>query len=748
MIKGLVQGVGFRPFICRLAALHGLYGEVDNRTYGVSVVVQGDINAVDRFSNDILEKAPPASHIKSIEVLSKPVENYSQFSIVPSKAVDNQITEISPDIAVCPDCLDELSTDPGRINYPFINCTNCGPRFTIIEGLPYDRSNTTMKNFTMCERCDSEYTDIFDRRFHAQPIACNSCGPEYLYRSAGKTVSGIENILTEICSDVDSGRSVAIKGIGGYFLLCNALDNEAVTGLRIRKQRDSKPFAVMFRNIKEVKKYCHLSRTEENELSSWRRPILILEEKKPLAASVSNGLNTIGAMLPYMPFHYLLFKKLKTPVVVLTSGNIEGEPIVKDDSEAECRFMITTSAVVSYNRKIHNRADDSVIRIIDNSPSIIRRSRGFVPRPVDLIFNAEGILALGPEQKNTFCIGKGSQAIMSQHIGDLKNAAAIGFYEEAIERFFSLFRFKPLYLACDLHPDYYSTSFASFLSKKYNIPVAGVQHHHAHIASCMAEYGLDEKVIGISMDGTGYGTDGNIWGGEFLISDAEQFSRFAHFEYVPTPGGDKAVEEPWRMAFSYLYKYLGDDTDFYSLPCFRTIDTGKIGLIREMIDKGVNVPVTSSAGRLFDAVSAILGLCSKSTFDSEAPIRLESVINCRTEDYYPFIFDNNIISFADTFKGIFNDLPVLGVSVISTKFHNTVAEIILFISEIMRKNCSLRKVVLSGGVFQNKYLLEKSTAKLLHAGFEVFTNHFVPSNDGGVSLGQLFVASKTFGLCV
>jgi hydrogenase maturation protein HypF len=748
LIKGLVQGVGFRPFICRLAALHGLYGEVDNRTNGVSVIVQGDSKTIDRFSNDILEKAPPASQIKSIEVLSKPVENYSRFSIAPSKAADDQITEISPDIAVCPDCLEELSTDHGRFNYPFINCTNCGPRFTIIEGLPYDRPNTTMKNFTMCEKCGSEYTDISDRRFHAQPIACNSCGPEYLYRSAGKTVRGIDNILREICSDVDSGRSVAIKGIGGYFLLCDALNNEAVAGLRIRKQRDSKPFAVMFRDIDEVKKYCCLSRAEEDELCSWRRPILILKEKKPLAESVSNGLNTIGAMLPYMPFHYLLFKKLSTPVVVLTSGNFAGEPIITDDAEAERELMNTASSVVSYNRKIHNRADDSVIRIINNSTSIIRRSRGFTPRPVDLIFNVEGILALGPEQKNTFCIGKGFQAVMSQYIGDLKNAPACDFYEEAINRFSSLFRFRPSYLACDLHPDYFSTSFASALSKKYDIPVAGIQHHHAHIVSCMAENNLDENVIGISMDGTGYGTDGNIWGGEFLISDAEYFSRIAHFDYVPVPGGDRAVEEPWRMAFSYLYKYFGDDNDFYSLPCFRTVDIDKIGLIREMINKGMNVPLSSSAGRLFDAVSAILGLCSRSTFDSEAPIRLESIINCSTEDYYPFNFENNIISFADTFKGILNDLPVLDASVISARFHNTVAEVILHISKMMRKKFSVNKVVLSGGVFQNKYLMEKSAAKLLHEGFRVYSNHLVPSNDGGVSLGQLVVASKTFGLCV
>lgn len=746
MIRGLVQGVGFRPFICRLAALHGLYGEVDNRTFGVSVIVQGDIKAIDRFSNDILEKAPPASHIKSLEVFSRPVEDYMRFSIAPSKTADDQITEISPDIAVCPECLEELSTDPSRIDYPLINCTNCGPRFTIIEGLPYDRPNTTMRDFTMCEKCDSEYSDISDRRFHAQPIACNKCGPEYLYSSGTKKVRGTESIISEICTDVAAGRTVAIKGTGGYFLLCDALNDEAVAELRIRKQRDRKPFAVMFRDLDDVRRYCYLNTMEEKELGSWRRPVVILKERKSLAPSVTNGLSTIGAILPYMPFHYLLFRELNTPVV-LTSGNISGAPIITDDTEAESKFPGIASSVVSYNRRIHNRADDSVIRFINNAPNILRRSRGYTPRPIELGFNTEGIIALGPEQKNTFCIGKGSQAIMSQYIGDLKNAETCDFYNEAIKRFSSLFRFRPAYIACDLHPDYYSTSFASVLSKEYSIPVFRVQHHHAHIVSCMAEYGLKEPVIGISMDGTGYGTDGKIWGGEFLVCDAGKFLRFAHLDYIPVPGGDRAVTEPWRMAYSYLHKYMDGNSDYYSLPCFRMVDINSIGLIREMINKGINVPLSSSAGRLFDAVSAILGICSRNTFDSEAPIRLESVIDCDTDDYYPFSVENNVVVFNETFKYLLKDLKSHNVSFISAKFHNTVAEIILHLSEIIRKNLSVSKVVLSGGVFQNKYLTEKSAARLNRKGFTVYSNHLVPSNDGGVSLGQLVVASKFFGLC-
>jgi hydrogenase maturation protein HypF len=742
-----VQGVGFRPFICRLAAIHGLYGEVENRTNGVTVRVQGDIKAIDRFSNDILEKAPPASNIKSIEVIPRSIETSGKFVIADSKSVDGQITEISPDIAVCPDCLADMSSDPQRIDYPLINCTNCGPRFTITESLPYDRPNTTMKHFTMCVKCASEYHDILNRRFHAQPTACNLCGPEYSYRDPAGSISGTVNILLKISSDLEEGKSVAVKGVGGYFLMCDALNNQAVSLLRERKQRDSKPFAVMFRDISTVKRFCYLDNTSEKELSSWRRPVVILREKKKLASAVNSGLNTIGAMLPCMPFHYLLFRYLKTPAVVLTSGNLSEEPIIIDDDEASTRLMPVSGAIAGYNRIIYNRADDSVIRIINNKPSLIRRSRGYAPRPVDLIFPVDGILALGPEQKNTFCLGKNNQAIVSQHIGDLKNAATYDFFREAIERFSMLFRFRPLYLACDMHPDYFSTMYASELAAKLNINAEKVQHHHAHIVSCMAEHGIDEKVIGICMDGTGYGTDGNIWGGEFFVADASGFERITHFGYVPVPGGDKASNEPWRMAYAYLLKYFGEDFEFDSIPSLRSVDKTKKDLVRQMIVKQINSPLSSSAGRLFDSVSAILGLCPNASFDSEAPMRLESAIHSETDLYYPFEHDSTI-GFAATFRGILDDLPRLETSMISVKFHNTIAEIIFQVSREIRENLSLKKVILSGGVFQNKYLLEKSTSKLKADGFMVYSNHLVPSNDGGISLGQLVVTSKKLGLCV
>lgn len=747
MIKGLVQGVGFRPFICRLAAKYGLNGEVDNRTNGVSVIVQGDLKIIDRFTNDVLTNAPPASRIKDIEVIPKSIEGYDHFSITGSKSLDDEITEVSPDIAVCDDCLAEMSSDPGRIDYPFINCTNCGPRFTIIDGIPYDRPKTSMNVFTMCRKCSSEYNDILDRRFHAQPIACNECGPQYKYKSAEKTISGTGLVLREISSMISSGLIVAIKGIGGYHLMCDALNNDAVKRLRSRKQREEKPFAVMFGSFSEANKYCNINSIERAELESWQRPIIILKQKRALAESVSNGLGTIGAMLPYMPFHHLLFRTINTPAVVLTSGNLSDEPIITDDSAAEEQLMKVADSLVSYNRKIVNRTDDSVIRIINNTISLMRRSRGFVPRPVDLEIDVNGILALGAEQKNCFCIGKKSQAIMSQYIGDLKNVAAYDFYEEMINLFSSLFRFKPGYLACDMHPDYYSTGYASVLGKKFNIPVLMVQHHHAHIVSCMAEHGLDEKVIGVSLDGTGFGTDGHIWGGEFLVSDAADFERFAHFDYIPMPGGDKAVNEPWRMAFSYLFRYFGEAIDYCSIPVFRSIDSWTFDLVKKMVLEDINSPLSSGAGRLFDAVSALTGICPFSTFDAEAPMRLESTVKSGIDNHYPFTA-GKIIVFAETFKAIIDDMRRTDIPVISAKFHNTIAQVILEVSEKMRDEFSINKVVLSGGVFQNKYLLEKSISKLAKSRFKVFTNHQVPANDGGISLGQIVVASKKIGLCV
>ena len=724
-----------------------LNGEVDNRTNGVLIYVEGEENKIIDFCNEINENAPQASRIKSIEKKRIPVNGYHKFSITSSKNADNQITDISPDIAVCADCLEDLDNDPERINYPFTNCTNCGPRFSIIEGLPYDRDKTSMKDFIMCPNCSREYNDILDRRFHAQPVACNKCGPIYTYLDSEKKLTEFEEVLNEISKRINGGQSVAAKGLGGYQLMCNALNNSAVNELREKKHRDAKPFAVMFRDITALKEYCYLNAIEEKEITSWRSPILILNQKRKLSDSVNSGLNTIGAILPYLPLHILLFRKIKTPAVVFTSGNISDDPIIIDNISAESLLMPVAGSVVSNNRDIINRADDSVVRVIENNVSLIRRSRGYVPEPVDLCCNVDGIIALGAEQKNSFCLGKDNQAILSQHIGDLKNLTTYNFFKESIDRFTSLFRFSPKLIACDLHPDYLSTTHAELLEKQLHIPIVRVQHHHAHLVSVMAENHFDEKVIGVIMDGTGYGTDGNTWGSEFMIADLKEFERITHFDYVSMPGGDKAVEEPWRMAFSFLYKCFGNSIDLTKIPALQSVNEKQITLLKEMIDKRINSPLTSGAGRIFDAVSAILGLCTISGFDSEAPMRLESAITSSTKSHYPYEVGKTVV-FAKTFKAIIDDLNEVDVSHISTKFHNTVVRAILEVAENIRRKTSLNKIVLSGGVFQNKYLLENLTHLLNEKHFEVFTNHLVPVNDGGVSLGQLIIASKMKSLCV
>ncbi len=712
------------------------------------VVVQGDPSDIDRFSNDILKLAPPASRIKSIDVFPSIVGEYDRFTVTASREINDHVTEISPDIAVCGQCLEDMSSDPGRIDYPFINCTNCGPRFTIIKGLPYDRPLTTMSGFSMCPKCRREYNDIDDRRFHAQPIACNSCGPSCRLTDGRAVITDLREILVKTSAIIDGGGSVALKGVGGYHLACDALNNDAVVRLRQVKKRDMKPFAVMFRDLAALKEYCHTDFSEEKELLSWIRPVVLLRSKRSLARQVSNGLMTTGAFLPFMPFHYLLFRHLKTPVMVLTSGNISEEPVIKDDGEAMDKLLKTADALVSYNRDISNRADDSVIMVTKPGIIVIRRSRGYVPRPVDLAFDAEGILALGAEQKNTFSIGRKNQAIISQYTGDLKNAGVFNFYKESIENFSSLFRFTPRYIAHDLHPDYYSALYASFLSEKYDIPSVAVQHQHAHIASCLAEHCLDEMVAGVCLDGTGFGSDGNAWGGEFMIADTGSFERYCHFDYVPMPGGDRVVYEPWRMAFSFLYKYLGDSFDYDSLEVFRRTGIQKLALVNEMLKKNINSPLSSGAGRLFDAVSALTGLCYETSFDSEAPMRLESAIKHNCDGCYPFSITETVI-FADMFLGILDDLMnKADISEISARFHNTIVQVIVEVAERIRSSRGIGKVVLSGGVFQNRYLLERTFEKLEKKGFRVYTNHQVPVNDGGISLGQTAVASKHFGLCV
>ena len=740
MVEGLIQGVGFRPFVYRLAKKHHLSGNVSNRTDGVVLNIYGDEKKIDVFTKEIELLAPPAAEIKNIHKTFIDDFFSDDFYILPSKSIDDHITEISPDIAVCDDCLNDIKNQQHRLSYPFINCTNCGPRFSIIKSLPYDRSKTTMDKFEMCPICNSEYYDVDDRRFHAQPVACANCGPEYHLNN----ISDFNLILGKVTSSINNGGIIAIKGFGGYNLICDANNEIAVQELREIKGRDTKPFAVMFPDLETVQTYCYLSKEEKEILESWRKPIVLLKEKKQLARQINSGLPSIGAILPYLPFHYLLFEKLKSKAIVYTSANISGEPIIWDDKKASLILENNVTTFVNHNRDIENPIDDSVIKVVNNKNQIIRRARGYVPNPIVIRKNVEGIFAAGAELKNCFCIGKGKNAILSQHVGDLKNLETYNFYKSTVTNFFDLFKFKIKAVACDLHPDYLSTQFSEGLVKGNlngnQIPIIKVQHHHAHIVSGMAENQIKGKVLGVSFDGTGYGVDGNIWGGEFLVCDTKSFERFAHFDYIKMPGGDRAAEEPWRMALSYLHNYSLNKGN--KLEYFKDIENNKIKIVTEMLQNNINTPLTSSAGRLFDTVACILNLCSKNSFDAEGPMRLESIIDESEKRHYPFTFNNGVISFEETINRILGDLNKLSGPKISAKFHNTMVNVICELVNKMRKETGINKVVLSGGVFQNKYLLENTIYKLKENKFETFTNHLVPPNDGGIALGQLLIASN------
>jgi hydrogenase maturation protein HypF len=752
-IKGLVQGVGFRPFIFRLATEERLSGWVENRNDGVMIKVQAEYEEVERFISLLRDRAPLAASIRSIQLMKSEGEDLDGFYIHKSNDHSEQITQISPDIAVCSDCLKDMKFQPHRIHYPFVNCTNCGPRFTIIRDLPYDRPNTTMDRFKMCGRCREEYTDVNNRRFHTQPVACNYCGPEYEYYQHGRVIREMEKILSELKKLLYKGGIIAVKGVGGFHLMCDAGNDQSVRRLRSIKNRDQKPFACMFPDIKTLKEYAHVNEVEEESLNSWRRPVVLLKEHTPLSQSINNGLGTLGAMLPYMPLHYMLFDEVNLPAIVLTSGNISDEPLIVDNKTAYSRLNGLVDAFLFYNREIYNRVDDSVVRIIDGKERMIRRARGYVPEPLQLDLDLEGIFSTGAELKNCFCIGKGHEAMMSQHIGDLKNYETYNFYTEAAEHFMHLFRIEPAYVVSDMHPDYLSTKFArNFVARKSaykqgqrngKIKWIQVQHHHAHIASCMAEHKLDGKVFGVALDGTGYGDDGKIWGGEFLVCDLAEYTRYAHFDYVPMPGGDKAVEAPWRMALSFLYHTFGDDLQQYGFEFLKNKKPEDIKLILSMIKKNINSPLTSSAGRLFDAVSALLNLCTENGFDAEAPMRLEAVVDPQTESHYDFEMGENRIGFFSTFKQIVDDLKQnTSLPVIAARFHNTVVCVITSLARQVREEQGINQVVLSGGTFQNKYLSETTARWLKDLNFEVYQNKLVPASDGGIALGQMAIAAK------
>ncbi len=742
-ISGLVQGVGFRPFIHRLASSYQLKGWVENRNDGVLILFNCSEKVAYQFKDEIIKEAPPASNIEEILLTKGTNELFDQFQIKSSEDVSDMVTEISPDIAVCNDCLMDMKSQPHRRNYPFINCTNCGPRFSIIRELPYDRLNTTMDIFRMCKECRKEYININDRRFHAQPVACIHCGPSMTLIENGKETRSLNLLLEKVKIGLSEDKVYAIKGMGGYHLMCNALSEKAIASLRQIKVRDGKPFALMFRSIQDAKIHVDMDAKEEEELISWKRPILLLRKKGVITKGIADGLSSLGVMLPYMPFHHLLFEILELPALVLTSGNISDEPILISNTKAIDLFGKKVDGLITYNREIHNRNDDSVSIVIHDAPQVIRRSRGYAPSSIGTQINTEGIFAAGAELYNSFCMGKGNKAFMSQYIGDLKNLETFRFYEEIYERFSQMFRFRPELIVHDLHPDYLSTNFARKLSKQMgNIPLLEVQHHHAHTASVMLANKLEGEVIGFSMDGMGLGSDGNLWGGEILLADYKDYNRLYHFEYVPLPGGDKANKQPWRMAVSYLQHVYGNAFKQLPLPLLKEIDQTQINHIQVMMDKSLNTPLISSSGRLFDAVSALLGLNYFSTYQAEAPMLLESIADSSEKGRYEYGISDQQVLFEPMIRCIVEDvIEKTSNATIAGRFHNTMVELMVELAIKIRKEHRLKRIVLSGGSFQNRILTEKIITRLSHEDFDVYLPRIVPVNDQGIALGQLAIAA-------
>ncbi len=742
-ISGIVQGVGFRPFVYNLANNLNLKGFVTNTREGVLIEAEGE--ALDTFIHLLRKEAPPLSEIEEIKKEDILSLNSTTFEIIKSgKSLGNR-TLISPDVSICSDCIKELFDENNRrFLYPFINCTNCGPRFTIIENIPYDRPLTTMKKFELCEPCRKEYENPGDRRFHAQPNACSDCGPSVWIEYKNEKINGGKNVFEFAVKKILAGETGAVKGLGGFHLCCLASDNSAVKKLRKRKHRPAKPFAVMVPDIETAEVIAFADDAERRILSSKERPIILLKKKKQLPEIIAPANKRIGVMLPYTPLHYILFYFLKKvlpkgsiPALIMTSANISEEPICITNEDAKERLNGITDFYLFHNRDILIRSDDTVGIMINGKFRMIRRSRGYVPKRIKLLYSTPAILAVGAELKNTICITKEKNAFVSQHIGDVSNLRSYNFFEETIEHMQKIMDCKAEAVVCDFHPDYLSTRWAI----NSGLPLIKVQHHHAHLASCMAEYGLDENVIGLILDGTGFGYDSTIWGGEILFGNYTQIERLFHLQKMPLPGGDAAVKEPWRTAIGFLYSCVPD----YSVP--EHLKEYPYENIHQMIEKNINTPYTSSAGRLFDAVAAIAGGPQKNNFEAEAAIHImHAAVSVNIEEKYNYSLskkENKEIKLGSIIAGIYDDvIQNVDYQIIAAKFHNTLISLFCNAVEVAAETKQVKKVVLSGGVFQNEILLAGIENELTYKGFEVFTHVKIPSNDGGISLGQAAVASK------
>jgi hydrogenase maturation protein HypF len=727
-VNGIVQGVGFRPFVYNLANQYDLKGEVANTAAGVSIHIEGPPQRIQAFETDLAAKCPPLAHVVEISGRADSVKPYADFRIVKSRGQARMSTLISPDVSICDDCLRELF-DPGdrRYLYPFINCTNCGPRYTIIDDIPYDRPKTSMRHFKMCAACQAEYDDPTNRRFHAQPNACAECGPHVgLYTNQRESVD-TDNPIKKAADLIRRGQIVAVKGLGGYHLVADAQNSKAVIRLRRRKMREEKPFAIMSVDLEHIRKYARVQPAEENLLTAIQRPIVLLQKKtsSSISEAVAPRNKYWGVMLPYTPLHYLLLNH-GFAALVMTSANLTDEPIAIDNEDAFERLANIADYFLVHNRDIYLRSDDSIVRHSAGHTRYIRRSRGFVPIPLFLDHALPPILACGAELKNTICITKDDKAFVSQHIGDLENRMTLDFFQLTVDHLQRILEINPDIIACDLHPDYLSTRFAQDVS-------------------CMAEHQLEGAVIGLSFDGTGYGTDGAIWGGEVLVAESKQFDRVAHLAYVPMPGSAAAIKEPWRLAISYLHDAFGDAFWDMQLPVLEQNDPQKLKIMVEMIQKDINCPQTSSLGRLFDGVAAIVGIRNRVNFEGQAAMELEMMAAGDIDSIYDFEWqagDPIQILPAPIIRGVVQDVQNgLSISEIGIKFHKTLIALFSEICLTVRRDYDLNRVVLSGGCFQNSILLTGMIHELASQDFEVFAHQRVPTNDGGIALGQAVVAA-------
>jgi hydrogenase maturation protein HypF len=751
VIEGIVQGVGFRPYLFRLAQEHHLAGEVANEGRGVVLELEGPADAVEAFFADLIPRKPPLAHIVRVTRQQTTPRQQGDFKILPSQDGPRATALIPPDVAICPDCLAELF-DPQdrRYGYPFINCTNCGPRYTIIQGLPYDRPFTTMSAFPMCAQCRAEYEDPADRRFHAQPNACPACGPRVWFSDArGQEIAG--EALATAGQELLQGRIVAVKGLGGFHLAVDATNPDAVERLRRRKRREEKPLALMVPDLETARSLVSLSKADEELLLSPVRPIL-LAPRRPgagVAEAVAPGLDTLGVMVAYTPLHHLLLKE-GPKILVMTSGNLSDEPMAMDNQEALQRLAEVADFFLLHDREIHTRADDSVAMNILDQPRVVRRSRGYVPRPVFLEKSGPEILALGPELKNTLCLTRGHEAFVSAHVGDLKDAETLAYYEQTLERLLDLVGVRPQALAVDMHPDYLSTRLAE---KFPDLPLVRVQHHLAHILSAMAELGLEGPVVGLALDGTGYGLDGSVWGGEVLWVGQQGFRRMGTISGFPLPGGDKAAKQPWRTALGLLWQAWGEKWPQY-LPqglkdylSVRNKGSSTLETLGRMMERGINSPVCHSLGRLFDGAAALAGLRFEVAYEGQAAVELEGVLDPREQGAYdlevawaePNQADFDIIRIDPTpmTRALLADVAAgLDPAVLSARFHGGIAQALVRAALMAAERTHTAQAVLSGGCFMNRFLLTEVTRGLQAKGLAVHSHRDLPTNDGGISLGQ------------